>query len=115
VRDLTIDNVSHYAHAQDMPRKKPSEPTQQCAFRLPVALVHRLDAHAEHLTRSMGGITFARVDAVKMLLTRALEAAEGERGGTEPQRQAAPKRPRATLMEMAIASQTEHRSRRGSR
>lgn len=53
-----------------------SEPTKQVAFRLPESLVERLDAYAEELSRAQPGIAFTRADAVRVLLTRALEGVE---------------------------------------
>ena len=56
-----------------------AEPTQQVAFRLPVSLVERLDAYAEHMSKEQPGIDFTRADAVRALLTRALD-------GTQPKK-----------------------------
>lgn len=51
-----------------------TEPTQQVAFRLPAPLVARLDAHAAKMSAEQPGMTFTRADAVRTLLTRALDA-----------------------------------------
>lgn len=51
-----------------------SESTKQVAFRLPESLVARLDAYAEQLSIAQPGIAFTRADAVRLLLTRALDA-----------------------------------------
>lgn len=50
--------------------------TTQVAFRLPDALVARLDRHAERLSKQHPGLEFTRVDAVRTLLTRALDEIE---------------------------------------
>ena len=51
-----------------------SNETTQCAFRLPNDLVKRLDAYAERMSAEQPVMVFTRADAVRMLLTRALEA-----------------------------------------
>jgi hypothetical protein len=56
--------------------------TTQVAFRLPDALLARLDRHAERLSKQHPGLEFTRVDVVRTLLTRALDDIEaGERKG----------------------------------
>jgi Arc/MetJ-type ribon-helix-helix transcriptional regulator len=50
--------------------------TQQTAFRLPRSLLKRLDAHVEQLRRAQPGLNISRADAVRMLLTRALDSIE---------------------------------------
>ena len=52
---------------------------RQVAFRLPSVLVDRLDAYAERLRQENPGIRVSRADAVRLLLTRALEAVENVR------------------------------------
>ncbi|MCC6526088.1 MAG: hypothetical protein IT373_25800 [Polyangiaceae bacterium] len=47
--------------------------TQQTAFRLPTALLERLDGYAERLRAEQPGITITRADVVRLLLTRALD------------------------------------------
>ena len=54
----------------------PSEPTTQVAFRLSNRLLSRVDRHAKRLARQQPGISFTRVDAVRDLLTRALDIVE---------------------------------------
>jgi len=54
-----------------------SEPTTQVAFRFPDALVERLDRHVERMKAATPGIDFSRADAVRSLLTRALDEVEG--------------------------------------
>lgn len=48
------------------------EKKSQVAFRLPVGLVKQLDAHAKYL-RASTGMDVSRCDAVRALLTEALE------------------------------------------
>ena len=65
-----------------MPRK--NKPAQVVAFRLDAELLGRIDAHAERMSDTTPGVTFTRVDAVRALLTRALdeiEAGEKRRKG----------------------------------
>ncbi len=54
----------------------PSEPTTQVAFRFSNRLLARVDRHAKRLGRQQPGITFTRADAVRDLLTRALDLVE---------------------------------------
>lgn len=51
-----------------------SEETKQTAFRLPVSLLARLDAYAEQMATEHPGMTFSRADALRVLLTLALDA-----------------------------------------
>jgi hypothetical protein len=53
------------------------EPTTQVAFRLPDSLLARLDRHVERMTNEHPGLDFNRADAVRSLLTRALDEIEG--------------------------------------
>lgn len=55
-----------------------NEPTKQTTFRLPVALLVRLDHLAAIMTQTRPGISITRADVVRMLLLRALEIAERE-------------------------------------
>lgn len=55
----------------------PKETTTQVAFRLPDGLLKRLDRHVERMTAENPGLEFTRADAVRSLLTRALDAVEG--------------------------------------
>jgi hypothetical protein len=62
------------------------EPTTQVAFRLPDSLIARLDRHVERMTKEHPGLDFSRADAVRSLLTRALDeietpSAPAKRGG----------------------------------
>jgi hypothetical protein len=83
------DNVSDWIEAlksieegADMAK----EPTTQVAFRLPNSLIARLDRHVERMSKEHPGLDFSRADAVRSLLTRALDEIEGssappKRGG----------------------------------
>lgn len=53
-----------------------AEITKQVAFRLPVALVDRLDRHADRLRREAPWSNATRADAARALLTYALERLE---------------------------------------
>ena len=44
----------------------------QLVVRLPAALVERVDEFAEHMRAELPGTRFARAEAVRVLLTRAL-------------------------------------------
>lgn len=61
-----------------MPKKPKKGSTPLVAFRLAPELVERLDRHAARMTEAHPGLTFTRADAVRELLTRALDAAEGK-------------------------------------
>lgn len=54
------------------------EDTEQVAFRFPRALLARVDRHVERMNREHPGLGASRADAVRTLLTRALD--EVERG-----------------------------------
>jgi hypothetical protein len=47
-------------------------PTQLVAFRLPVDLLKKLDAHVDVMRREQPGRTATRADAVRVLLNAAL-------------------------------------------
>lgn len=53
--------------------------TKMTAFRLPEELLARLDAHADRLAKATG-LAVTRVDVVKLLLARGLDAVEKEPG-----------------------------------
>jgi predicted DNA-binding protein len=57
-------------------KDKDKESTTQVAFRLPDSLIARLDRHAERLSKEHPGLEFTRVDAVRTLLTVALDEVE---------------------------------------
>lgn len=50
--------------------------TQQVAFRLPVSLLKRLDAHVARLRKDVPGMSVSRADAVRVLLSRSLSEEE---------------------------------------
>lgn len=66
-----------------MPVRKPSVKTpsrarrsrndSQLVVRLPGTLVGRIDQYAARMRRELPGVRFARAEAVRVLLTRALE------------------------------------------
>lgn len=57
------------------------EPTTQVAFRLPDSLIGRLDRHVERMNGANPGLEFTRTEAVRSLLTRALDEIEGAKRG----------------------------------
>lgn len=57
-------------------REEAMADTEQVAFRLPKALVARLDAYAARLEEEQPGMSFTRTDVVRVLLTKALDATE---------------------------------------
>jgi Arc/MetJ-type ribon-helix-helix transcriptional regulator len=61
------------------------EPTTQVAFRLPDSLIARLDRHVERVSKEHPGLDFSRTDAVRSLLTRALDQSEGSSDPTKRQ------------------------------
>lgn len=50
--------------------------TQHVAARLPHGLLQRLDAYAARVGETIPGTTFTRADAIRVLLTKALDAEE---------------------------------------
>ena len=50
----------------------------QLAFRLPVTLLARVDAYAKRLNDATPGLDATRTDAVRALLTQALDRFEGK-------------------------------------
>jgi hypothetical protein len=62
--------------AEDGSRKPTEAKRTQIAVRLPVALVERIQAHAERLQGQIPGFFFTRAQAMRMLLYAALEEAE---------------------------------------
>lgn len=53
-----------------------SDHDAQLVVRLPQALVERLDAYAERMREELPGAKFKRAEAVRVLLTRALDTIE---------------------------------------
>jgi Arc/MetJ-type ribon-helix-helix transcriptional regulator len=63
-----------------------NEPTTQVTFRLPDSLIAQLDRHLERMSKEHVGLDLSRADAVRSLLTLALDQIEGpsapaKRGG----------------------------------
>jgi len=78
------DNVSEWIETLQVDEKgsqMAKEPTTQVAFRLPDGLIARLDRHTERMTKENPGLEFSRADAVRSLLTRALDQVEGTKRG----------------------------------
>jgi hypothetical protein len=63
-----------------------AEKTQQVAFRLSLSLLKRVDRHAERLRREAPWSNANRADAVRALLTSALDEAEGAKQPRRPGR-----------------------------
>jgi hypothetical protein len=55
------------------PRTRRSRNDSQLVVRLPGTLVGRIDQYAARMRRELPGVRFARAEAVRVLLTRALE------------------------------------------
>ena len=80
------DNVSAWMETLEELEKgtdMAKEPTTQVAFRLPDSLIARLDRHVERMTKEHPGLDFTRADAVRSLLTRALDEIEGPSAPTK--------------------------------
>jgi hypothetical protein len=80
------DNVSAWMEtleALEEGSEMAKEPTTQVAFRLPDSLIARLDRHVERMSQENPGLDFTRVDAVRSLLTRALDQIEGPSAPTK--------------------------------
>lgn len=50
--------------------------TKQVAFRLDEGLLERVDVYADQMSREILGVQFSRADAVRFLLTHALDELE---------------------------------------
>ena len=80
------DNVSAWMEmleALEEGSEMAKEPTTQVAFRLPDSLIARLDRHVERMGKEHPGLDFTRADAVRSLLTRALDQIEGASAPTK--------------------------------
>lgn len=66
-------------------------PTRMVNTRLDEALIARLEAHRDRLAASMPGLAPTVSDAIRMLLTAALDAAEAAAQGEAPKAPAKPK------------------------
>ena len=58
--------------------KKKNDPMPVVPFRLPAELVRRLDRYAERLRKEQPGLRATRTDAVRVLLTEALDRKEAD-------------------------------------
>lgn len=58
-----------------MPKPKTPQ-TTQVAFRFTVELIDRIDHHVERMRAATPGVEYNRADAVRSLLTTALDAVE---------------------------------------
>jgi hypothetical protein len=74
-----IETLKSIEEGADMAK----EPTTQVAFRLPDSLIARLDRHVERMGKEHPGLDFSRADAVRSLLTRALDQIEGPSAPTK--------------------------------
>jgi hypothetical protein len=54
--------------------------TKQVAFRLDEKLLKRVDSHAKRMGQTTPGLEFSRVDAVRFLLTHALNDLKKRKG-----------------------------------
>jgi hypothetical protein len=60
------------------PRKLPSADEQtQCAIRLADDMLARIDRHRDRMADAVPGVKFTRADAVRALLTMALDQIDG--------------------------------------
>jgi hypothetical protein len=64
-----------------MAAKKDGGQDEQLVVRIPRALLDRVDAYAERLREEQPGPAWKRSDVVRLLLARALDAAESKRRG----------------------------------
>ena len=62
-------------------RVMPKEAMTQVAFRLADRLLARVDRHAKRMSKDQRGVVHSRADAVRDLLTRALDTVESPSGG----------------------------------
>jgi hypothetical protein len=72
IHRFAFDTVNRLNTIGAMPR----EPTTQVAFRLADRLLSRVDRHAKRLADEHPGLQFSRADAVRDLLTRALDTTD---------------------------------------
>lgn len=69
-----------------------NEATRQCAFRLPESLVQRVEAYRDAMSNDHPGVKYTLADAVRALLTRALDSEEERR--PKAGKRTSPARPR---------------------
>jgi hypothetical protein len=63
-----------------MPDMAKPPPMAVTPIRLPVALIKRLDRHAARLRAEQPGVNITRSDAIRLLLSRALDREEAHHG-----------------------------------
>ncbi len=69
-----VSNVAQRRrNLEPKPRAKSPGNDSQLVVRLPAALVGRVDQFAERMRAELPGLRFARAEAVRVLLTRALD------------------------------------------
>jgi phage terminase Nu1 subunit (DNA packaging protein) len=73
---MTAPDMTKPAPSREARAVAPKEKTTQVAFRLADTLLGRLDRYAKQLDREHPGLVHSRVDALRVLLTRALDEAE---------------------------------------
>jgi len=79
VADFGVKVAIRKQAAKTRPRAKaPAGNDHQLVVRLPSALVGRVDAFAERMRTELPGTRFARAEAVRVLLTRALDQISGK-------------------------------------
>jgi len=79
--DFTTKVATRKHQAKNRPRAKaPAGNDHQLVVRLPSALVGRVDAFAERMRSELPGTRFARAEAVRVLLTRALDQSSNSKG-----------------------------------
>ena len=72
-----VNRLAWEKELEDMGRQPTLGETAQVAFRLPVALIDRLDRHVERMRQRAGGmVAFTRADAARTLLEAGLAAVE---------------------------------------
>jgi hypothetical protein len=70
--------VSHKRRSASENRTPAPGNDSQLVVRLPSALVQRVDQFAEHMRAELPGTRFARAEAVRVLLTRALNQGQAK-------------------------------------
>ena len=74
------------------------EETQQVGFRMPIALVEKVDAYAARMNVEHPGMSYTRADAARVLITRRLiavgmlDAAKADAGGVKTEPKAKPQK-----------------------
>lgn len=76
--DYVVDVAQRRRNLGPRPATKSSGNDRQLVVRLPAALVGRVDQFAERIRAELPGVRFARAEAVRVLLTRALDHARAK-------------------------------------